>query len=187
MIYTGQISLNPPLGGLPSIYVFRANSCFDPDFTGVGHQPRGFDQLMSMYQAGVVTYSSIECLFGRSNADTTQVVVGVAVRDSTTAGADLVEYTELPRTVTDYRLCSTNTGGGITRAWIGVDQSKYLGITSILSDPNVRFSDAGNPGRDLAFHIHVTDLQAVDSNPVFVWVTINYDVLLTEPRQPPIS
>jgi len=31
-------------------YVYRLNSCFDPDFTGVGGQPDGFDQWKALYQ-----------------------------------------------------------------------------------------------------------------------------------------
>lgn len=30
--------------------VFRGNSCFDPDFTGIGSQPRGFDQWKLFYR-----------------------------------------------------------------------------------------------------------------------------------------
>jgi len=35
--------------GLAIHKVFNANSLFDPDFTGSGHQPRGFDQLAALY------------------------------------------------------------------------------------------------------------------------------------------
>lgn len=33
---------------------FRINSLFDPDFSGVGHQPRGFDQLAGLYYNYIV-------------------------------------------------------------------------------------------------------------------------------------
>lgn len=35
--------------------VFRLNSLYDPDYTGVGAQPRYFDQLIALYGAYVVT------------------------------------------------------------------------------------------------------------------------------------
>lgn len=41
-------------------YVFCANDLFDPNVTGTGHQPNGFDELMGFYKTAIVTSSFIK-------------------------------------------------------------------------------------------------------------------------------
>jgi len=36
-------------GTAPYTYVYSHNSCYDPDVTGVGHQPRGYDEWVRFY------------------------------------------------------------------------------------------------------------------------------------------
>lgn len=51
--YSDQITLNPGAGAT-SQYLFRANSIYDPDSSGVGHQPYGHDNLQNIYKQYVV-------------------------------------------------------------------------------------------------------------------------------------
>lgn len=51
--YSDQITLNPGAGANAS-YLFRANSIFDPDYSSVGHQPYGHDNLQQIYRHYVV-------------------------------------------------------------------------------------------------------------------------------------
>lgn len=44
----------------PSINLFRANSCFDPNQTGVGHQPSNFDRISAIYDKYTVLGSKIK-------------------------------------------------------------------------------------------------------------------------------
>ncbi len=45
--------------GALGTYVFSANGLFDPNITGTGHQPYGFDQMIAYYQKAVVERSKI--------------------------------------------------------------------------------------------------------------------------------
>lgn len=46
MTYSGFVVYSTSGGG----HQFRLNSCYDPDYSGAGHQPLGFDELSTMYQ-----------------------------------------------------------------------------------------------------------------------------------------
>lgn len=56
--YLTTISLDPGAGSY-GYYRFRTNSLFDPDHTGVGHQPMYFDQMAALYKEYVVTGAKI--------------------------------------------------------------------------------------------------------------------------------
>jgi len=45
--------------GALGTYVYSANGLFDPNITGTGHQPYGFDQMIAYYTKAVVERSSI--------------------------------------------------------------------------------------------------------------------------------
>lgn len=56
--YSEALSLNVTLG-VPNVYRFNLNSLFDPNRTGAGHQPYGFDQLTPLYNR----YRVISCAY----------------------------------------------------------------------------------------------------------------------------
>ncbi len=57
LTYVDLITIAP--GSNVGTYVFRGNSCFDPDFTGIGHQPTYYDQLALIYSRYRVFSSAI--------------------------------------------------------------------------------------------------------------------------------
>jgi uncharacterized membrane protein len=88
-VYAEQFSLNSAT--LSSLFgsekSFRLNDLFDPDFTGVGHQPFGFDQIKQFYKRFIVDRCAVEvtfsdpstdglyvCCMAKTNTDTSTVV-----------------------------------------------------------------------------------------------------------------
>ena len=65
-------------------YYFRANSIFDPNQTGTGHQPYGHDTFATMYNHYEVVKSQLTAVFVPFNADISGCVqCGVSVEDGT--------------------------------------------------------------------------------------------------------
>lgn len=80
-------SIDPAIGGLASTHVFSANGLFDTDITGVGHQPSGFDQLMTFYDHYTVTHAKITVTAQNSDATLSQLF-GIYVQDNTVTVTD---------------------------------------------------------------------------------------------------
>lgn len=49
-----------PAAAMQYLHVYRANSCFDPDFTGVGSQPNYFDEWSALYNQYRVHFVKVE-------------------------------------------------------------------------------------------------------------------------------
>lgn len=57
--YVDSIKLDSGLGAQLVSWAFSCNGLYDPDITGTGHQPYGFDQLMALYNHYEVLSSRI--------------------------------------------------------------------------------------------------------------------------------
>lgn len=49
--------------------IFRLNSLYDPDFTGTGHQPYGFDQLAGLYNKYKVAGCKVQIILNNPDND----------------------------------------------------------------------------------------------------------------------
>lgn len=56
--YCEEITLQPLANSITQ-YVFSANGLYDPNITGSGHQPNGFDQLITLFSLYRVLWSKI--------------------------------------------------------------------------------------------------------------------------------
>ncbi len=76
--------------------IFRGNSLFDPDLTGIGHQPRYFDQYAAIYNKYKVYSSKIEIFV--TNASAT-VPIGICILPLTDQQTSTLWYqsAEMPR------------------------------------------------------------------------------------------
>ncbi len=79
-------------------HIFSMNGCFDPDITGVGHQPMGFDQWGALFTQYRVYASMIRILCANdATAQNTSYILGTYPSNSGTTVATLEAALEQPR------------------------------------------------------------------------------------------
>lgn len=187
----------------PAAYVFRANSLFDPDFTGVGHQPRGFDQLMALYERYVVTGVKVEAWFAPPipGESATQYIPYIQFREISTVAAANTDLLESPNTVLgDGCFPSGRTSGSATG--IGTEGGKYLTCyfdivklkghgkdrKTFESEPDVAGSSSTNPVDQGYIHIGIMRNNAFAvGGACTVAVRLTYYGTFYQPLTPPES
>ncbi len=179
--YVDRISLNPGATGATAVNVFSANGLFDPDITGVGHQPRGFDEIMPLYQH--YTVISAKITVSGKGMDSTSGTIGVQLSDATTVQTGQGYLESRNRA---WR--STSINSDTTTVSKTFSAKKFLGRPHPLSEDDLRGTDAANPTEGAFFHVfyQVNDT-AVDATLSTFRVMIEYNAILTEPVNPAVS
>lgn len=186
MRYNTSAILDAPLGGLLTDYVIRANSVFDPDFTGVGSQPVGFDQMAAFYDHYTVIGAVIRATFLNQDSNDPQTV-GIYVADVGTSEANRNKILSNPN-------CRFTTLGGaasnrgVSTIVYKLNPNKFLGIGSPISNPNTRPQTTTNPTEQCFFHLFSAGIDgAANPSNVLVNITIDYTVVFTEPKKLDLS
>ncbi len=71
-----QLTLTESAAGVGEVYVFRLNSLFDPNSTGVGDQPVGYDQWGELFRRSVVYATEVTLDAMVTTAVNTPSVIG---------------------------------------------------------------------------------------------------------------
>lgn len=92
--YNETVSINPGVGAVTA-YSFRANSVYDSNLTGTGHQGMGYDQWAAIYNHYIVIGSKIRATFHPVNAGTASTAFGIRLDDDGSSSSTLVtDYIE---------------------------------------------------------------------------------------------
>lgn len=182
--YEDTLTLNPSLGGIMDVALISANSIYAPRVSG-GHQPRGHDQFYQLYDHGIVVGSKIIVKFlPADDAQQATMKVGVALKDSSGSPASANDYIEGRHCRWSNML--QNQYGYPTKNTIKLTCSpkKFLGRTSLLSDPQLKNSLSAGPQEQAYFHIFAEPYGAIDPVSFYVQVYIEYLVVFVEPKNP---
>lgn len=182
MTYATTVSINPGASATTQYHDFAANGLFDPDLTGVGHQPRGFDQLTPFYKKLTVVGSKITCIFTSGNADGLNAYTYGVLLDSTgqTPPTDYNNIIETGMAKVGFG-CFDNTPGSIKHVTKGFSAKKHMSVTNPLDEPNLSSDSTANPSKLARYHVFCGPVnQTSDQQDLWVQVTIRYTVVCTD-------
>lgn len=180
LIYAQSLDLNPGASGAAAVQVFSCNGLYDPDVSGTGHQPRGFDQLIALYDHYVVIAAKITWRFGTTNASVYDQIACISVQDDTGTSIDPLDHAE--RAVNVMEIMPAGASGNTKTLSLGVNPNAFLGRSKPLSDATLKGSAAANPSEGCFFHCAVWPMQNVDAATVNSYVVIEYTAVFIEPK-----
>ncbi len=166
--------------GTTATHKFRANDLFDPDFTGTGHQPTGFDQYMLMYDHFKIIGSKINVKFmgpQASNQSRDAIIGAIYLDDDSTALTDI--RVAIENGLTSWGI--QGSGGGTNPLSLFKTFSNKKFFASKKTSAEVTGSSSASPAEIAFYTVCVaaldgsTDIQAYNC-----MVTIDYVVEFTE-------
>lgn len=158
-VFSGNLS--EAAAGVGAFYSFRLNDCFDPNLTGVGLQPIGYDQYAAFYSRYRVLGTRYRVVF--SQRGTTGSRVGLYASAQSTLPASPDAWIVQNRTA-KLKLMGPTTGGNNVANFAGKhDLSAIFGVTrnEFLTEHDFSATTGSGPPRQCYMHIHTSGISGV--------------------------
>lgn len=175
----GYVTINPGAGACTA-YVFSANSPYDPNVTGVGHQPTGFDQYMGMYNKFVVYASKIKVTGFNLDTETADVIAGVAIFDDAATVVTTERYME--QALTDWRVIPAGAGASTVSFNTAWNATAFSG-TIVGTNDLLHGSSSASPSKQWYYHVFGGATNTTDDPGTIKYsVEIEYRIKFFDPR-----
>lgn len=188
LMYSDIVPLTSTGAGVVGYYAFSANGLYDPNITGTGHQPMGFDQLMLLYEHYTVTKAKVTATF--ISDDSKQCgMVGIAISPDGTLPSS---YTTLIENGLVAKAFINGGRGGVqgfannnaVQVSMPFDIKAINGRAApIVGDDLYRGDAASNPTEQTYIALFCSNLSNATVFPITVSVDIDYEATFTEPRK----
>lgn len=180
-VYGEYKALSLTTQGVIQNYLYRLNSVFDPDYTGVGTQPYGRDQLAALYGRYRVVAASVFVTF-RNRGDPDNGVM-VAIRPASNNTTPSTEKQLIEDRLSQYRIISGLSGSRTMTTLRGYyPMSRIFGKPSAVLRSDDLFSAAigTNPSHVAYLNVSLVSLNA-NSSPAEFTIRIVYYTIWSEP------
>jgi len=176
-----EISLLTASTGVLNTYKYRANSIFDPNYTGTGHQPMGFDTWASLYNHYHVLSSKIVARPMDNESLMSTALTGIYLSDdSSVPYSDSTGFIEAKRGTHAIVLPRMSTSPRLRASF---NQKRFFNLTK--NSPADRSSMAAavtaDPAEEALYIIWLQSLVA-ETSTVYYDITIEYIVQFFEPK-----
>jgi len=183
--YHDFITLNPTVAGGAS-HVFTANGLYDPNITGTGHQPNGFDQLMGLYNHYTVIDSTIRVRpVPTTGANTTPMIWDVLVSDSTSLASIATTNDMIESRMGSGQMFLAGSERGYNAQPFTLkrrfNSKRFFSVPDIVGKADYRGNIAANPQEQAFYHIWGGDINGSDPQIFTFSVLIDYVAVMTEP------
>ncbi len=167
--------------GLAGNHIFSANNVHDPNVTGTGSQPLGYDEWSAFYNHYTVLGAKCKATFFSAGSDTgaDSAVVGIDLKADTTLVTDTTVL--LDSANSRIRYMTTKDAGNNPSVVNWFSAKKFFHVKDLNSSNRWRTAIGASPNDQAYFHIFLGPISA-GSNPTAVQVLIQmeYIVLFSE-------
>lgn len=176
--YSESVNLNIPIGGTTSAYNWNLNSIYDPNRSGVGHQPYGRDQYAGLYQK----YRVIACHYNVSVDSTNSLQLFALPTNEIVTIATGAQARETPRCRYVHQIAGGNTkvlkGKVYLPSLLGRTRAQYM------ADEDCQAAVGSNPSELCVLNTGVAliaDVPVGSTVPANIMITLTYIVEWFDP------
>jgi len=168
--YVDTISPTPTIFG---VYSFMVNSLYDPNYSGTGHQPSGFDALATLYKHYIVL-KAVVTVRALNTSTTVPAYIGGAFSrltlDGDLDGSNPVVNFEEQSSAKTFILGVQGSGTEVKTFKMSVIPHKFMGMNQPIADDRFWGENSANPSEQVYWNLFTCSVNQA-SNP-----TVTYSV-----------